>query len=63
MGRGGGCFNIVEDRLFDIMARVGRGGGGVWALVRSRACALVRYMCVTEGASCEAQDFRMQDGG
>ena len=39
------------------------GGGGVWALVRSRACALVRYMCVTEGASCEAQDFRMQDGG
>ena len=28
MGRGGGCFNIVEDRLFDIMARVGRGGGG-----------------------------------
>ena len=45
MGRGGGCFNIVEDRLFDIMAR--EGGGG--ALVRSRACALVRgntvYVC------------------
>ena len=35
---------IVEDRLFDIMAR-----GGGWALVRSRACALVRentvYVC------------------
>ena len=46
MGRGGGCFNIVEDRLFDIMAREGGGGG---ALVRSRACALVRgntvYVC------------------
>ena len=34
---------IVADRLFDIMAR------GGWALVRSRACALVRgntvYVC------------------
>ena len=28
MGSGGGCFNIVVDRLFDIMARVGAGGGG-----------------------------------
>ena len=46
MGSGGGCFNIVVDRLFDIMARVGAGGG---ARVRSRACALVRgntvYVC------------------
>ena len=41
------------------------GLGGGWALVRSRVGRLfegIRYMCVTEGASCEAQDFRMQEG-
>ena len=44
MGRGGRGVLIVEDRLFDIMAQ-----GGGWALVRSRAWALVRgntvYVC------------------
>ena len=47
MGRGGGCFNIVEDRLFDIMARVGRGrgGGGLGAckIKGLRACSV--YVC------------------
>ena len=45
MGRGGGCFNIVEDHLFDIMARVGRGGGGLGAckIKGLRACSV--YVC------------------
>ena len=48
MGRGGGCFNIVEDRLFDIMAREGGGGGGGGACKSKglRACSREYGICV-----------------
>ena len=45
MGRGGGCFNIVEDRLFDIMAREG-GGGGACKIKGLRACSREYGICV-----------------
>ena len=57
-GRGGGAYCRGS-----LVWYYGLGGG--WALVRSRVGRLfegIRYMCVTEGASCEAQDFRMQEG-
>ena len=44
MGRGGGCFNIVEDRLFDIMAR--EGGGGACKIKGLRACSREYGICV-----------------